>query len=279
MIFLVRQGLRRGLIELRITLRTFSDWFGYAFSAVLLVGTLLFMGDTTVAGGFSLGAMTLPGTLGLLVAQTGVVLTAQYLLLEREDGTLLRAKALPGGMVSYLVGRIVLVGGVILISIALVLIPGLFLVDGVSVDASGWLTLLWLVPLAFLATMPLGAVLGALLENPRLVAFISLPVMVLAGISGIFYPITSMPGWLQGVAQVFPVYWLGLGLRSAFLPDAFAAAELGGAWRTWQTAGVLLFWAVLGLSLAPGVLRRMARRESGSAMAERRQRALSRVGV
>jgi ABC-2 type transport system permease protein len=41
---------------------------------------------------------------------------------------------------------------------------------------------------------------------------------------------------------------------------------------------VLGLWAVVGLALAPAVLRRMARRESGSAVAARRERALTRVG-
>jgi len=94
-------------------------------------------------------------------------------------------------------------------------------------------------------------------------------------ISGIFYPITAMPGWLQGIAQVFPVYWLGLGMRSAFLPDALAAVELTGSWRHLETVGVLAVWAVLGLVLAPVILRRMARRESGSAVAARRERVLT----
>ena len=85
-------------------------------------------------------------------------------------------------------------------------------------------------------------------------------------------PDHGLPGWLQGVAQAFPIYWLGLGMRSALLPDALAAVELGGSWRHLETLGVLGVWAVLGLVLAPVVLRRMARRESGS---QRRGRAAS----
>jgi ABC-2 type transport system permease protein len=76
---------------------------------------------------------------------------------------------------------------------------------------------------------------------------------------------------------VFPVHWLGLGMRSALLPDALAAAELGASWRHVETAAVLGAWAVLGLLLAPVVLRRMARRESGSTVAARRQKATQRT--
>ncbi|WP_428999917.1 hypothetical protein [Streptomyces cyaneogriseus] len=43
-------------------------------------------------------------------------------------------------------------------------------------------------------------------------------------------------------------------------------------------AGVLGAWAVAGLLLAPSVLRGMARRESGAAMAERHRKAMQRIG-
>jgi ABC-2 type transport system permease protein len=48
-------------------------------------------------------------------------------------------------------------------------------------------------------------------------------------------------------------------------------------WRSPQRAAVLGAWALAGLIIAPWVLKRMARRESGSRVAERRQRALHRV--
>jgi ABC-2 type transport system permease protein len=102
--------------------------------------------------------------------------------------------------------------------------------------------------------------------------------MGLTAISGIFYPVAALPEWLQWVAQAFQMYWLGLGMRSALLPDAAAAVELGASWRHLETIAVLGAWAVLGLILAPIVVRRMARRESGSRVAERREKLLRRVG-
>ena len=73
------------------------------------------------------------------------------------------------------------------------------------------------------------------------------------------------------------VAWLPRYERS-WLPGDLAAVELGGSWRHLETVGVLGAWAVLGLVLAPVVLRRMARRESGSRVAARRERAMQRVG-
>lgn len=275
-----RAGLARGGIELRQTLTTLTDLWTYLFPAILLLGTIFFMRDVHVPGtSFSLGARTLPSTFGMGLAFSGLMTVAQLLVVDREDGTLLRAKAIPNGMAGYLIGKIVQVGGMTLISFVIQLVPGLFIVHGLHVGAAGWLTLLWLVPLAFLATMPLGAVFGSVMGSPRNLGVIVLPIFGLVAISGIFYPITSMPGWLQAIAQVFPIYWLGLGMRSVFLPDALTVAELHHSWRHLETFGALGLWAVAGLILAPIILRRMARRESGSAVAARRDKAIARAGV
>jgi ABC-2 type transport system permease protein len=272
-------GLRRGWTEIRHTLTNSADLWSYLFPAILLLATVALMRNSTVPGtSFSLGSRTLPGVFGMGIAMGGLMTTSQQLIMDREDGTLLRAKAVPRGMASYLTGKVVLVGGMTLIGFLIQLIPGLFLVDGLSVDAGGWLTLLWLLPVAFVATLPLGAAVGSLFDDPRNMALVTLPIFGAIAISGIFYPITGFPGWLQGLGQVFPMYWLGLGMRSVFLPDSLAAVEIGHSWRHLETFGVLAGWAVLGLVLAPILLRRMAARESGSAVEARRERALSRVG-
>ncbi|NES16607.1 MULTISPECIES: ABC transporter permease [Micromonospora] len=276
----VRAGLRRGVIELRNTFSNGQDLWNYFFPTAALLVTMFFMRGSTVPGtSFSLGARTLPSALGMGLAFGGMLVLASQLVMEREDGTLLRAKATPNGMLGYLIGKITLMSTVALVSMLLQLVPALFFLDGLQItSASAWFTLLWVAVLGLVATLPMGAVLGSLIENPRNLGLIMLPNMGLIALSGIFYPINGYPGWLQAVAQVFPIYWLGLGMRSALLPDSMAAVELGGSWRHLETLGVLAAWAVLGLLLAPVVLRRMARRESGSRVAARRERAMQRVG-
>jgi ABC-2 type transport system permease protein len=202
-----------------------------------------------------------------------------YLTADREDGTLLRAKAIPNGISGYFIGKLVTVSATILAYLAILLLPGLLVVDGLAVARIGtWLMLGWVLALGLVATQSIGATLGALIPSSRGAGYVPLPVMGLIAISGIFYPITALPGWLQGIAQVFPMYWLGLGMRSALLPAAAEAVELGGSWRHLETIAVLGAWAVLGLIVAPIVLRRMARRESGSRVAQRREKLLQRIG-
>ncbi|WP_433532377.1 ABC transporter permease [Micromonospora sp. CA-263727] len=274
-----RAGLSRGRIELRQSFTNAETLWGYFFPTAILLVVMFFLRGAEVPGtNFSLGAQTLPSTLGMTVAFGGLVSVASILTIEREDGTLLRAKATPNGMLGYLISKITLVAGMTLVSVALLLLPGIFLFDGLMLGSVGaWVTLAWVLLIGMVATMPIGAVFGSLLSNPRNLGLIMLPIMGLIATSGIFYPITALPGWVQGLAHVFPIYWLGLGMRSALLPDAMAAVEIGQSWRHLETLLALGAWAVVGLVLAPVVLRRMARRESGSSVAARREKALQRV--
>jgi len=274
----LRAGWSRGLIELRQSF-TGAALIGQLFWPVVTLVAIFFLRDRHVgASGFTLGAFVLPSTLGMFIA-FGTLLVIQYLTAEREDGTLLRAKATPNGIVGYFIGKLVTVSGTILAYVMILLIPGLFIVGGLRIDSvAAWLTLAWVLILGFVATQSIGAMLGSLISTPRGAGYMSFPIMGLIAISGIFYPITSLPHWLQWIAQVFPMYWLGLGMRSALLPASAVSVEIGQSWRHLETLGVLGAWAVLGLVLAPIVLRRMARRESGSSVAARREKALQRVG-
>ncbi|HYQ64396.1 ABC transporter permease [Actinophytocola sp.] len=268
-------GVARGRAELGQTFRTPQDLWNYFFPNAILLVVMFFMKGATVPGtSFSLGSRTLPSVVGMGVAFTGMVSLAMSLAVEREDGTLLRAKAVPNGMLGYLIGKITLLSGMVVIGQVIILVPSLIMLDGISIN---WFTLAWVVVIGLVATLPIGAVVGSLFSNPRNAGLVMLPMMGLTAISGIFYPISSMPDWLQGVAQVFPIYWLGLGMRSAMLPDALRMAEIGDSWRQLETLGVLVAWAAVGLLLAPMVMRRMARRESGSTVAARRERAMQRV--
>lgn len=271
----IRTGIAGGLIELRHSF-TGMALVGQLFWPLATLAAVFLLRDSPVAE-IGLGRLVLPGSAGMFVA-LGLLLTVQHLAADREDGTLLRAKATPNGVGGYLTGKVVLVSLTVLAYLAILLIPGALLIGGLAPDAAGWLTFAWVLGLGLVATQTLGAALGAIVRSSRGAGVLSLPVLGLIAISGIFYPITALPGWLQLVGQAFPVYWLGLGMRSALLPDAAVAVELGESWRHVETALVLGAWAVAGLVVAPIVLRRMARRESGSRVDQRRAELLRRVG-
>jgi ABC-2 type transport system permease protein len=276
----VRSGMVRGRIEFRQAVTNREDLLNLLIPAAIFLIVMLFMRGAKLPGtDFSLGAATVPSVLGAGLVFSGMLAMAGQLTVEREDGTLLRAKATPNGMVGYLIGKVCAVSAMALVGLLLTLIPSLFLFDGLAENGLvSWLTLFWVLVVGLVATMPIGAVVGSLIPNSRSLGLVMLPILGLGAISGIFYPISSLPQWVQGIAQVFPMYWLGLGMRSALLPNSAVVVEIGQSWRHLETLGVLAVWAVIGLTLAPIVLRRMARRESGSSVAARREKALQRVG-
>jgi ABC-2 type transport system permease protein len=275
-----RAGGRRGWIELRHSFTTPNDLVTLVVWTAILFTAMLWVRGTTVPGThFSLGTATLASMLGMNIGFNAMATLGGILTVEREDGTLLRAKATPNGMTGYLIGKVVTVSGMILISVATTLIAGVLLFSGLALNsASTWLTLIPVLLLGLLATLPIGAVLGSLFPSARSAGLLTLANGGLVAVSGIFYPITHLPQWLQWLGQVFPLYWLGLGARSALLPASLASVEIGHSWRHLVTFGVLGAWAIAGLLVAPILLRRVARRESGSSVAARREKALRHVG-
>jgi ABC-2 type transport system permease protein len=270
----VRLGAVRGWIEFQIYyLKDLSGLVGTGILALLLVGVLWFERATNIQG-VSLALLTLPGLLGMLIANEGLSSIAKLLSYDREDGTLLRAKAIPQGMVGYLIARVVLTVLSTIFNLAIVFVLSLFIVPGLAnLDGGRLLIFLGVLVLGLLATAPMGAIIGSLVKSSGAgFGLTFFPLAALVAISGIFYPISALPAWVQWIAQIFPVYWLGLGLRSVFSPASAAALELGGTFRPLATFLVLAAWAVVGLLLAPSILRRMAQRTSGGEMEAGKQR-------
>lgn len=265
----IRTGLGRGWTEFKLSMRSTQDQGFFLFTAIVVLGYLWFNRNNMLEGTeLSYPAVALPSILGAMIVFGLIVGPAYTFAMEREDGTLLRSKAAPGGIIGYLSGHVLANSLGLVPSLLVILVPGFFLFDGImSRGPAGLWTLLWVAVLGFVAVLPIGMIIGALVPGVQKVGtWGMLPVLVMGAISGIFFPIQELWGWVQGVAQALPMYWLGLGMRSAFLPDSFAVIEIGGSWRTGQTVLVLAVWAVAGLAIAPSVLRRMARRQSGSAV-------------
>lgn len=273
----IRTGARRGWTEFLLSVKSTQDQGFYVFTTLVMIGYLFANRNNEIEFDGTVvlyPTLVLPSLMGALIAFGMVIGPAYALAMEREDGTLLRAKATPYGVVGHVTGHVVSNVLSLVPSLTLLAIPGMILF-GDAITPSGWLSALWVIGLGTLATLPIGLVIGSAVPGVQKVGtWGMLPFIAILSISGIFSPIQSLWGWLQTLAQAFPIYWIGLGMRGAFLPDSFAQFELTGSWRTWQTVAVLTVWAVVGLVLAPRMIRRMARRQSGSAVAAARDQAV-----
>lgn len=275
----LRSGVRRGLIEFRNSVLSLSEGSFYLVGFAVFAVTLAVLRDTEFIGGTSVGSVVLPATLAMVLAFVAAYGVATVVTTDREDGGLLRSKSAPHGMAGYVIGVVVRATietacvSIVLSLIATILLPGLW-----SEGLAAILGSMAVVALGTVALIPIGLAVGSAFRNSRAVGTWGfLIVVVLAGVSGLFVNMTAMPIAVQIIGQIFPLYWLALGLRSAILPDSAAVIEIGESWRTLETVGVLGLWAIIGLVLAPILLRRMARRESGSTVAAGREAAMKRV--
>jgi ABC-2 type transport system permease protein len=252
-------GLRRGVVELRQLTRSSKDLSNYLLQIVvfvLLANWQKGQAQLIVAGGIA--------SLSVLTALASL---PQTLAGDKMEGTLLRIRGLPGGLIAYVTGKIVFVTCVAFTSSLLLLVLGAAINHtGLPHGAGGWATLLWVLIGGFAATAPLGLLIGAVLPNAReALAMVMFPVYGLMAISGVFFPLDVLPGWVQNIACAFPLKWMAQGVREALAP-----AASGASWQL-PALGIFLAWSVLGSLLAARVLQATTRRESGSRLSRRRE--------
>jgi ABC-2 type transport system permease protein len=169
---------------------------------------------------------------------------------ERSDGTLKHLAGTPMPKSAYFIGKVVQVLAVTVLIIAVLLLLGV-VVYGIDLPSGGeWFTFVWVAVLGAAACTLLGIALSSLAKNGRTASAVVTPfALVLQFISGVFFLFSSLPSWMQTIAAVFPLKWMGQGLRSVFLPDALAASEPAGSWELGRVALVLGLWCVAGLLL------------------------------
>lgn len=240
----------RAALEVRLFFRDRQQVvFSFLYPVIMMVIFGSVFGHDTVRGHVTYRQYFVSG-----IAATGIILaTFQSLGVriarERDSGELARLQALGTPPLAYFAGKAAQV-----LAIVATQLTGLLLVAryGFAVplphDAAHWLTFAWVTVLGTLAGTVLGVAVSLLLRDAgsadTVVASIAL---VLQFFSGVFFVYATLPGWMRDVAALFPLKWLTQGMRSAFLPDAAAHAEVAGGWEHGRTALVLAAWIVFGV--------------------------------
>jgi ABC-2 type transport system permease protein len=244
-------GVSRGGVELKQFFRERgSVVFTFTFPALLLalIGSVF---DGGAAGGAGGGQALTASFAAAGIVSTSFVNLGTALAVERDDGTLKRLRALPMPPVSFFLGKIVLVVVASLAELALLLAIGVLMFDvALPGEPAAWLTMAWLFALGVASCSLLGIAASSLARSARSAgAMTTLPYTVLLFVSGVYFPLQAVPGWMAGVGAVFPVKWLAQGFRAALLPERMAAYEPAGSWELGKVALVLSLWCVGGLVL------------------------------
>ena len=249
---LLRIGVSRGLMETRMFFRA-RDSVIFTFSLPILF-MLIFgaiFGVQPLGPGYTYAQALVPGLMTYSILSTAFVNIGVRISIERENGALRRLAHTPMPRPAYFFGKVVMVLAVGLVALSLMVAVGVLLY-GVHLPATPgkWLTLGWVTLLGFGVLGTLGVAMSSLVSHAgSAAAVMNLPTLTLSFISGIFIRYTDIPSWLYGFASLFPVKWIAQGLRSAFLPDSFAALEASGSWQHGRIFLVLLAWLVVGVAL------------------------------
>ncbi len=162
----ISAGLRQAGVNLLGDLRG-PAILSYLFFPLLATAFALSVNNIELdQAAISIGRFAAPGWLAVVVVTGGFMGIASTIMAEKEDGTLLRMKSLPGGMQAYVLGKIMYVTGSTMASVILTLIPlALFIPEIVSFGPGGWLAAFGHTVLGLLATLPIGIVVGALMRS------------------------------------------------------------------------------------------------------------------
>jgi ABC-2 type transport system permease protein len=180
-----------------------------------------------------------PGVLALAVMSAAMVGPAIATGFEREYGVLKRLAVTPLGRPALVVAKTV---GILAIEVVQVIV-----LTGVAVFL-GWgstgtqpLVAMGAVLLGTVAFAGLGLLLGGTLPGLTTLAAANGLYVLLLLVGGMIFPLSSLPGWLQGVSRALPPASLADLLHGALEPGGDVPV------RAWLVLGA---WAVIGPAAA-----------------------------
>jgi len=117
--------------------------------------------------------------------------------------------------------------------------------SGVQLAPAQWIVsglAAWLLAGAVFTT--LGLMVGYMVPGENVAQITSLAVVLLSFLGGLFYPLSSMPDFLQTIGKLTPVYGIGELARSPLTGDAFDLGALINAvvWLAVFVAGTVYFF-------------------------------------
>lgn len=241
-------SLQRGRIEIRQFFRSKGQLIATFSTPVLLLVMMASVFKFTISG-LNTQQIYVTGMLAVGVMSSSFQSMGLQVAGERRNGALKRLRGTPMPPASYFLGKIIMVVVTSVLQAVIVLTLGvLFYHVQLPSSMAKWATFAWIYVLGITACTLLGIAYSSL-QRDEGGAMIALPYMLLQFLSGVFVLPSMLPTWVQYTGEVFPLAWLCKGMRSVFLPSAYARLEPGGGWEHGMTFLVLAAWGVAGLIL------------------------------
>jgi ABC-2 type transport system permease protein len=247
-------GLVLALRQVRFENKAFwrnpaAAFFTFAFPLLFLVIFTTIFGDDTgtlptgqEVDGATYFTATILAFAVITACYTNIAMTVTY---ARDEGVLKRVHGTPLPGWSYLLGKVLhsMVLMVLLVVIVCTFGVAFYDVDIPTTSMPAFLVTLVVGAAAFCA---LGLAFTAVIPNPEAApALVNASILPLLFISGVFIPTEDAPGWMQTLADLFPVRHFMEALIESFVPPQDNEAG-------WLPSSVLIVaaWGAAGLALA-----------------------------
>ncbi len=249
-------GLRT--LALRETLRFLSVWTQTLAAPLVTAG--LFLAIFTLAIGPARGPVMgveftvflAPGILMMTVIQNAFANTSSSIVISKVQGNIVDTLMPPlsaGELVAGFLAGAAARGLIVAVIITLALWPALGMVPANPL----WLLLITLIGACMLGA--LGIVAGILSNKfDQIAAITNFIVTPLAFLSGTFYTLDALPGWMRTFSHANPVFYLIDGARYGFLGRSDSDPVLGLAVVGLTTAALCAlawWWFRIGYRLKP----------------------------
>lgn len=183
-----------------------------------------------------------------------VIPIAGNMIREREDGSLLRMKLIPGSYLAILAGKMLFFVGVCVVQFYLMMQVGIHLLPllglpRLTMGQSYGATLLIAACIGLAATA-YGILIGTVFKTPnQALNFGAISIVILSAIGGIWIPLEIMPAHLQFIGRLSPLSWGLDAINDIYLRNM-------GLRYIWADALKLVLCAAVMLCLAAGIEKR-----------------------
>jgi len=184
----------------------------------------------------------IPGILAMSIMNAGVIGLSTAFVTYREKGILRRIKVTPFSLTSFILARIVTTLLVAVLQ-AVVLISLGYFIYGFTMRGNVFLVLITII-IGALAFLAIGFALSGIARNAETAAsYANLVTFPMLFLSGTFFPVDSLPTWLQGLTRLLPLRYLIDALREPMMRGHGIAS-------TWTDLLVLLVVFAVAMGVA-----------------------------
>lgn len=179
---------------------------------------------------------SVPGVMSLAVLTGSFMALTMGVVYQREGGILKRRRAAPVPAAVLVLSRVVTatVSSLVAVLIMVIVADAAF---GIDPPPGGLLPAVLAVVVGSLCFACCAYAVASLIGNVEsaqpILQFTLLPLQLL---SGLYFPMSQLPDWLQHVADAFPLAHMTDALQHAWLPT--------GATVTWGDLGIMALWGV-----------------------------------